>query len=50
MRFSLGVSLLATATLALASNVLELTPDNWSENIGQGKPALVELYVTRLCE
>lgn len=45
MRFSLGLSFLATATLALASNVLELTPDNWDEHVGQGKPALVELCV-----
>ncbi|KAI0090087.1 protein disulfide isomerase [Irpex rosettiformis] len=44
MRFSFGLSLLATASIALASNVLELTPDNWSEHIGQGKPALVEFF------
>ena len=30
---------------ALASNVLELTPDNFDEVIGKGKPALVELCV-----
>lgn len=30
---------------ALASNVIDLTPDNFDEVIGKGKPALVELYV-----
>ncbi|EMD32246.1 hypothetical protein CERSUDRAFT_88243 [Gelatoporia subvermispora B] len=29
---------------AWASNVLELTPDNFDEVIGQGKPALVEFF------
>lgn len=29
-----------------ASNVLDLTPDNFDEIVGHGKPALVELYVS----
>lgn len=47
MRFTTGsLFALAFATVgALASNVLELTPDNFDEVIGQGKPGLVELYV-----
>lgn len=49
MRFSLGVfATLLSLGGALASNVLELTPDNWEENIGKGKPALIELYVNSL--
>lgn len=46
MRFSLA--LFATALSigsAFASNVLELTPDNFDEHVGKGKPALVELCV-----
>jgi len=31
--------------IVTASNVVELTPDNFDNIIGQGKPALVELYV-----
>lgn len=46
MRISFGVfATLVTLGGAWASNVLELTPDNWDESIGKGKPALVELYV-----
>lgn len=47
MRFATrSLFALAFATVgALASNVLELTPDNFDEVIGQGKPGLVELYV-----
>jgi protein disulfide-isomerase A6 len=33
----------ALASLAAASNVVELTPDNFDSVIGKGKPALVEL-------
>ncbi|KAJ8692387.1 hypothetical protein PTI98_009705 [Pleurotus ostreatus] len=34
------------AAAAAASNVIDLTPANFDEVVGQGKPALVELYVT----
>ena len=34
---------------ALASNVLELNPNNFDEIIGKGKPALVELCVLSFC-
>lgn len=34
---------LFTAALVSASNVLELTPDNFDDVVGKGKPALVEL-------
>ena len=39
------IPVLATlfAALVSASNVLDLTPDNFDSIIGQGKPALVEL-------
>lgn len=44
MKFSFSV-FAAVVSLggALASNVLELTPDNFHDVIGKGKPALVEL-------
>ncbi|KAI0765904.1 protein disulfide isomerase [Trametes elegans] len=45
MRFSF--TLLATVLSigsAFASNVLELTPDNFDEHVGKGKPALVEFF------
>lgn len=44
-RFSVLATLFAAA-VASASNVLELTPDNFDDVVGKGKPALVELYVT----
>lgn len=44
MRFS-SLALLALApALALASNVVDLTTDNFSEYVGQAKGALVEFY------
>jgi protein disulfide-isomerase A6 len=45
MRFS--VLAVATALFGgvLASNVIDLDPSNFDSIIGQGKPALVELYV-----
>ncbi|KAH9937970.1 protein disulfide isomerase [Amylocystis lapponica] len=45
MRFSFA-AFVAVASLggALASNVLELTPDNFDDVIGHGKPALVEFF------
>jgi len=39
---SLFVALVALG--ASASNVLELTPENFDEHVGQGKPALVEFF------
>ena len=43
VRFSVLTTLFAA--VVSASNVLELTPDNFDEVVGKGKPALVELYV-----
>jgi len=45
MRFSFSL-LAAVVSLggALASNVIDLTPDNFDTIIGQGKPALVEFF------
>ncbi|BFZ59479.1 hypothetical protein YB2330_000489 [Saitoella coloradoensis] len=37
-------ALLLTASAALASNVVDLTPSNFDEIVGSGKPALVEFY------
>ncbi len=44
MRLSFGL-FAAVVSLGgtLASNVIDLTPDNFDSVIGQGKPALVEL-------
>lgn len=42
--FSLFAAALALGG-AWASNVVELDPDNFDNVVGQGKPALVELYV-----
>ena len=47
MKFSL--SLFATVVSlggAFASNVLDLTPDDFHDIVGKGKPALVELYAS----
>lgn len=41
VRFSLLTTLFAA--VVSASNVIDLTPDNFDEVIGKGKPALVEL-------
>ena len=46
MKFTTFFAAALSIGSVLASNVLELTPDNFDEFIGQGKPALVELYVT----
>jgi protein disulfide-isomerase A6 len=40
-----SAALVATAT-ATASNVVELTPSNFDEVVGKGKPALVELFAS----
>ena len=46
MRFSFTlVAAIVSLGGAWASNVLELTPDNFDSVVGQGKPALVELCV-----
>ena len=46
MRFTTVFAAALSFGAAFASNVLELTPDNFDEIVGQGKPALVELYAT----
>lgn len=45
MKFSLSVFAAVAAFVgsAYASNVVELTPDNFDSIVGKGKPALVEL-------
>jgi protein disulfide-isomerase A6 len=43
MRFSLFAVATALFGGALASNVVDLDPDNFDTLIGKGKPALVEL-------
>ncbi len=45
MRLSFTVISTFFIAVVSASNVLELTPDNFDKVVGQGKPALVELYV-----
>ncbi|KAM5543624.1 hypothetical protein V8D89_002875 [Ganoderma adspersum] len=44
MRFGTFLAAVLSVGTALASNVLELTPDNFDTIIGQGKPALVEFF------
>ncbi|KAJ7593108.1 protein disulfide isomerase [Mycena floridula] len=36
--------LIASALVVSASNVIDLTPDNWDSVVGKGKPGLVEFY------
>ena len=43
MRFALALAALFTAVSA--SNVIDLTPENFDSVVGQGKPGLVELCV-----
>lgn len=44
MKFSFTLfATLASLGSVWASNVLDLTPDNFDQVVGQGKPALVEL-------
>jgi hypothetical protein len=45
MRFSLFAVASVLFGGVLASNVIDLDPDNFDTIIGKGKPALVELYV-----
>ncbi|KAI0760753.1 protein disulfide isomerase [Fomes fomentarius] len=44
MRFGTFFAAVLSVGSALASNVLELNPDNFDEIIGKGKPALVEFF------
>ncbi|RPD60361.1 protein disulfide isomerase [Lentinus tigrinus ALCF2SS1-7] len=44
MKFGTFLAAVLSVGSALASNVLELTPDNFDEIIGKGKPALVEFF------
>ena len=39
------ISLLVASVIAgvSASNVIDLSPDNWDQIVGKGKPGLVEL-------
>lgn len=43
MLFSYTLVFSALVATASASNVIDLTPDNFDSIIGKGKPALVEL-------
>jgi len=44
MRFSFAVISTCFIAVVSASNVLDLTPDNFDQVVGQGKPALVEFF------
>ena len=46
MKFGTFFAAVLSVGSALASNVLDLTPDNFDEVVGKGKPALVELCVS----
>jgi hypothetical protein len=45
MRLSFTITSSFFIAVVSASNVLDLTPENFDKVVGQGKPALVELYV-----
>ena len=45
MKFSLSFFTAALLAGAQASNVIDLTSDNFDNIVGKGKPALVELFV-----
>lgn len=45
MRFSISLFVGALVATVAASNVADLTPDNFDKVVGQGVPALVELCV-----
>ena len=49
MRFFTLFAAVVSLSGALASNVIDLTPENFDTIVGQGKPALVELYVASPC-
>ncbi|KAH9923470.1 protein disulfide isomerase [Epithele typhae] len=44
MKFATLFAAALSIGAAFASNVLELTPDNFDEHVGKGKPALVEFF------
>ena len=44
MRFSASFILAAALAVVKASNVIDLTPDNFDQIVGKGKPALVEFF------
>lgn len=46
MRLSFTIISSFFIAIVSASNVLDLTPENFDKVVGQGKPALVELYVS----
>ena len=48
MLFSYTLVFSALIAAASASNVIDLTPDNFDQIIGKGKPALVELCALKL--
>jgi protein disulfide-isomerase A6 len=48
MKFSFSIFSLSLLAGALASNVVDLDPSNFDIVIGQGKPALVELWAVSL--
>jgi protein disulfide-isomerase A6 len=48
MRLSFSLFSAALLAVASASNVIDLTPENWDEIVNSGKPGLVELYVSAL--
>jgi len=43
MKFSFSLWTAALIAGVSASNVIDLTPDNWKSVVGAGKPGLVEL-------
>ncbi|RDX39395.1 disulfide isomerase [Lentinus brumalis] len=44
MKFGTLFAAVLSVSGALASNVIDLTPDNFDEIVGKGKPALVEFF------
>ncbi|TFK85989.1 protein disulfide isomerase [Polyporus arcularius HHB13444] len=44
MKFGTFFAAVLSVSGALASNVIDLTPDNFDEIVGKGKPALVEFF------
>jgi hypothetical protein len=45
MKFRLSLFVAALLAGAKASNVIDLTPDNFDSIVGKGKPGLIELFV-----
>jgi protein disulfide-isomerase A6 len=44
MRVSISFLFAAAIAVVTASNVVDLTPDNFDDVVGTGKPALVEFF------